>query len=137
MPYGKKYLHLLVLFFLVCSSAQPSPNFLACTVRIRDLARTTTQTQVCCCEVKRCSSRQDVNYAQSVKARKYLPCCESVIPFTSVSEHKRIVVQHAMIPALLFQGIQSLSLHPKIAERCSVPQPADVGKEILNRTLRL
>jgi hypothetical protein len=137
MMHLSKYLRLSVFFFLVLSSAQPSPNFLACTVRMQDLSLSTVPKDDCCGEVKRSASRQEPRVEESINARKYLPCCDSVIPFTSIAEHKQIIAHHSVTQASFFHVIQSRFVQPQIVEWCFVPPSPDVGKEILDLNLRI
>ncbi len=132
-----KYARLLILFFLLVSSAQPSPNFLACTVWRSNAAAPEAPKDLCCADEKSPAPRHEPFVGASMNAHKELPCCGSVIPNTSVSEHHRIVVRDPVQCVTVVPEIR-FPFHPSLAATWrEVPPPTDVGKEILILNLRI
>src|ERR1043165_3524902 len=80
----KKYLRCPLILCLLFGSAQPGANFLACTLRVHDLARTPPE-QCRSCGIAP-SHRQSA--CASVKGRPFLPCCALVVPYSSTTEHR-------------------------------------------------
>ena len=136
MASRNKCWRLPIVVFLLFGSAQPSPNFLACTVTVYNITRANAPKDDCCRETEAQSSRLNPQ-CESFKAHKYFPCCESVIPFTSIAEHQRVSVQPeskfvSLLPEMQFPRLQLRTFGWK-----DVPSPTDVGKEILTLNLRI
>ncbi|HEY6192332.1 MAG TPA: hypothetical protein VI215_08430 [Bacteroidota bacterium] len=137
MAYRNKYLRIPILLCLLFGSAQPSANFLACTVTIHRFARTVGRMVDCCKEARGCNARNTLCSTKSSPAQRPLPCCHSVVPFTSVSEQLRIGVPQPLQPVTLLPGCQSALLQPQLVEWKNVPPSPDVGVEILTLNLRI
>jgi hypothetical protein len=137
MAHWNKCLQIPILLCLLFGSAQPGANFLACTVRMHDLARTTAGKDDCCGEEKASACTSTPDRAESIRARAYLPCCDSVVPFESVSEHLRNLPHHAIELVSFLPGLHFPPLPSQFVEWRVVPPPADVGGEILTLNLRI
>jgi hypothetical protein len=128
-----RFLRAPLLALLLVASAEPSPNFLACTVWVSGAPQAEVPADRCCAD----EETPALPVSASVKAHPALPCCDTVIPNTSVSEHHRIVLHDpvrvaTIVPALDLPLFQPLAFPWRV-----VPPPADVGKEILVLNLRI
>ena len=131
------YTRFPLLVALLFGTAQPSPNFFACTVRIHDVAEARTREHRYCNEAEPCTSQRNDRNHESIKARLYLPCCQSVVQYGSVSEHRRTNVP-TIIHLILHLPNQKPSVGSlRILDRSLTPSPKTLGNEILNLNLRI
>jgi hypothetical protein len=106
-------------------------------VTIHKLAHKVVPKDDCCSKGQGCAFLKCPVGSASISTRKAHPCCDSVVPFTSVSEHQRIVVEHLSGPAMILPGYQPSLLQSQFVEGKLVPPPADVGIEIITLILRI
>ncbi len=134
MRSSTKYLQLPIIVVLLFGVAQPSPNFLACTIRTHDLAAARPKQTHCCKPDDPCTPHHE---KESLRGKRYLPCCESVVPYNSTSEHVRVVLptSDVAVVALLNFDVPQNAGH--LASLAFSPPPKSPALEILDRNLRI
>ena len=131
------FIRIPILIVLLFGTAQPSPNFFACVIRAHDLARVRSSDHHCCKDTKSCATEASSRSKESIKARPYLPCCESVIPSTSVAEHRITKSPNVTLVSFGLLNIDFSLGTSRLIERYFTPPPKTSDKEILNLNLRI
>jgi hypothetical protein len=131
------YIRLPILVALLFGSVQPGANFFACTVRAHELATRRSCEDHCCKTVTTCESEHTTHTKETVKAKNYLPCCDSVIPFTSIAEQERNNIPHIILFVSSFSLFNSEIENFQITGGKSAPSPPATGKKILELNLRI
>ena len=137
MRWITKYIRIPILVVLLFGTAQPSPNFFACTIRSHDLAKTRSYEHDCCKDDKPCAWQRNDYSKESIKAKPYLPCCESVVPYSSISEHWCSRVPNIILFISYLPNFDSSVGVLRITDWECTPPPKTLGIEILDLNLRI
>ena len=137
MSWTKKYIQMPILSALIFGTAQSSPNFFACSLRLHDLANTCSQEHRRSVGDDPCPPQRNGHSRKAVETKPYLPCCESVVPFSSISEYRRTSTSTIL---LLISYPPKFNTSPgitRIVDKTFTPPPKTLGLEILDRMLRI
>ena len=132
MPDIRVLVRIPLLAVLLFGTAQPSANFFACAVRIHQLAEKGN-----CGDGCRHSTGPIRPGRGALAAKPYIPCCASVLPFTSAAEKSPDSDHGRPAPIAILATVTAPEPHFRALRSVAESPPPNSGIEILDLSLRI